>query len=129
MYCICCETVWNETGVFVTLCCFNRKEFEVKIDKFKKRFKDDMSPFLCACSDNHVSTINYLINVFGNRKQDSKETKLFDINDTGDGGRTALFFCCFNGNISLVSKIFETFGDSVDVNKCNDDGRSPFWIS
>ena len=111
----------------------NRKQFEVKIDKYKKTIKNESNPLLCACNSNQESTINYLIdNVYSSNKQDSNETKLFDINDSNANGKTALWFCCGHGNISSVSRIFERFGNSIDVNKCNNNGTSPFfacWLS
>ena len=92
-----------------------------------------MSPLLCACNNNHVSTINYLIcNVYSknnNNKQESNETKLFDINDTDDRGATALWLCCVNGNIASISLLFEKFGERIDVNKCDNNGMSPFYLS
>ena len=88
-----------------------------------------MNPLLAACNNNQASTINYLIdNVYSSNKQDLNETKLLDINDTCDTGETALWFCCFDGNISSVSRILERFGNSIDVNKCNNNQTSPFWI-
>ena len=87
---------------------------------------------LCACNTNHVSTINYLIcNVYSsnnNNKSESNDIKLFDINDAVDTGETALWLCCANGNISSTSLLFERFVNLIDVNKCNNDAKSPFWI-
>ena len=50
------------------------KHFDTKIDKFKKSPGLKMSPFLLACSFNHIETINYLLtNVYNDNETDESK--------------------------------------------------------
>ena len=35
--------------------------FDIKIDKIKKTILHEFNPLLCACNNNQISTINYLL--------------------------------------------------------------------
>ena len=87
------------------------KNYNTKIDWYKKDIRTGMTPLLKACNLNQPKTAIYLLNNI------HKNDKLFDINDTAVNGETALWFACLKGDLSLMKTIFELFGDVVDVNK------------
>ena len=97
--------------------------FNIKLDWFTKLTTNGFNPLLSACNENQTEIINYLLeNIYKNK------LNLFNINDCSNDGTTPLLYFCLGGNISSISKIFELFGDNIDVNKCDDSGYSPFYV-
>ena len=96
--------------------------YNTKINWFKKNGMNGTTPFLTACNQNRTETIICLLdNVY-------KHNKLFNINDGAKNGSNALWFACFDGNVKVISKLFELFGDNIDVNKRDDKGMSPLYL-
>ena len=68
-----------------------QSKFNTKLEVIKPIEKSGNSALLVACSSNHPTTINYLINTV------YKDNNKFDINYTNKTSRSAVWFCCWKG--------------------------------
>ena len=129
-----CQKKVNGATLFSVLCTFGyleclkyclsiENEYKVKIDKHLKRSDNRMSPLICACSRGHSSVVKHLINDI------YKNDQRFDINDSDKEGRTLLWYCCKNGDISLCELLMNRYKNIIEVNKCDNQGISPFFAA
>ena len=94
------------------------KQATTKIETNTKTKSNQMNPLLLACNFNYSECAQYLID----------NNIPMEINDANAKGKTAMSFCAFFGDIKTARKIFQRFGDKVDVNKSDIDGCTPLWM-
>ena len=63
-----------------------------------------------------------------NQSNTKAKEKRFNINDCTEQGMTALWFCALYGNLDAIKLIFKHYGNSCDINKCDDSGASAFFV-
>ena len=102
---------------------FMEKHYKTKIDTLVKSKSHGANGLIFATLSNDTQFVHFLLdNVYN-------DNNTFNINDSSKSGNTPLFNCSSQGNLSCVKKIISKFEATIQIDKCNKEGRCPFYVS